>query len=208
MKKMLSTTLVAIAFAMVSTVDAKVMKSSMTRKDGSVTTSREVAIVAADVVDEQPVMDVQMPTEVQKVLSAQNLSEDEREYAVLKFQLEDTNNRIAFRKEQRAGLKYGLFGFFQVPADKKAEYDRLTSIINNLENDKKQITADMAALNVGSKFATSMKLAFLAVSAYITGSVVNQLLGGKPATLASDYVVTPVKDAIRTQYNQRFSTKK
>ncbi len=199
MKKMLSTTLVAIAFAMVSTADAKVMRrNATTQKNDVVTTSREVATVAADVVD-QPAMEVQMPTEIQKVLSAENLTEDQREYAVLLFQLEDTNARIAFRKAQRGNLKSGLFGLYRVPADKKAEYDRVTNIINNLETDKKQIQADMAKLNVGSMFATTMKLAFLAVSAYITGSIINQYFEGKPM----NYVSTQVDKGVQSIKNTR-----
>jgi hypothetical protein len=187
MKKMLSTTLVAIAFAMVSTVDAKVMA-----RKGAAPQSQKInniATASADVVD-MPAVEVQMPTEVQKALSAENLTEDEREYAVLMFQLEDTNKRIAFRQEQLKDLKLGMFSFITASKEQKEESNRITNIINKLKADKKQIEADMAALKpvVGSKFEKAMKLALLGVSAYIAASIVNKYFGGKPYTYASEQI--------------------
>ena len=172
MKKMLSTTLVAIAFAMVSTVDAKVM-----RRTGAANTASQkvnnIVVAATDLV-EASAADMPAMTEVQRTLSEQNLTEDEREYAVLEFQLLDTNNRIAFRVEQLKDLKLGMFGgLFTATKDQKAERDRLNSIITKLKADKIQIESDMAKLRpvVGDKFAKSIKLFAIGVVTTMVGSI-------------------------------------
>lgn len=185
MKKMLSTTLVAIAFAMVSTADAKVMKRA--------TASQKVnnIVVAATDLVEAPTADMPAMTEVQRTLSAQNLTEDEREYAVLEFQLLDTNNRIAFRVEQLKDLKLGMFGgLFTATKDQKAERDRLNSIIAKLKTDKTQIESDMAKLRpvVGDKFAKAVKLFAIGVVTTMVGSIAytvdQKYFGGKYSAAA------------------------
>jgi acid phosphatase family membrane protein YuiD len=182
MKKILGTTLIAVAFAMVNTVDAKVMKRAGGQK-GAVAASQDVAMTAVNAVDmsasSQDIKAAQ--NDVADVLSEDNLSADEREYATLVFQLQDTKNRIAFRKAQLADLKYGLFGFITASQETRDQRNRINKIISNLENDKKQIESDMATLKpvVGDKFVKAMWLLVAGVTVTITASFVDQYFGGK-----------------------------
>jgi hypothetical protein len=185
MKKILSTTLVAVAFAMVSTVDAKKM---VAKRDSVAETSREIVTVAAKVVD-QPTP-IQMPTEVKAVFSDKNLSADERDYAEFALKLDAIKKEIAFKEEELKGLNLGWFAFFTAPQDKKDKRDEITQRITDLKNNKKQVESDISALRpvVGDRFVKAMQLMALGISAAITASVVNTYFEGKPYAYVSEQV--------------------
>lgn len=181
MKKILSTTLVAIAFAMVSTVDAKQLtkgKTTTTRtmtqagnagkKHNVLTTKRtttgtkEVKSVETKRTSNPEVKKlndnisaaIQNPTEENKQavidsIPAKTMTDDEKELAVLKFQKEDTLNRIDYRKSELRSLS-GWFDFIRLSAEEKAEKakkaEKINNIIKNLEKDLASIEKNIASL--------------------------------------------------------------
>jgi len=202
MKKILGTTLIAVAFAMVNTVDAKVVNRG---QKGAVTVAQNVAEAAVEAVDSSK----SSPKDVKAaqnsagdVLSAENLSADEREYAVSAFRLQDIKNTIAFRKKQIEDLKLGWFGgLFSATKDQREERDRLNQMISDLENDKKQIESDMATLKpvVGSRFVKAVQLMALGVVVTMTAAFINDYLEGglrKKAGEIYEYGKTQVGEVV------------
>lgn len=135
MKKILSTALVAIAFATVSTVDAK----RMVRKGGkaSVATVLEVSKSA----EENPTRENK--NELETALNEEANTEAKQEtidYAVRKDQLEDG---IKLVQQRIKDLNYGWFGF-GTDAETKKAHKAASDRLHDLKNELKDVNAKLA----------------------------------------------------------------
>jgi len=152
MKNIMNTTLVAVAVAIafVGSVDARaVRRSTMAPK------SQEQAIEILEIA-EKAVEDKNKANELVDVLNPANMTENQREIAVLKMQEKDTVDSITFRENELKNIGYGWFDFGAT--EKKEKYTRTNQIIAGLKKDLASIRADIKELEpaVGRSWVSAL----------------------------------------------------
>ncbi len=166
MKKMLSTTLVAIAFAMVSTVDAKVMRRAGTAKP--TTMAQEVRETTQEV--------VMNPTQKNVSEAVDMLANDKAGIAIAEKkakELEVANQRTLVTSLGKKGLIWD-----SRTEEEKQAHKNASEKLAKLEQELKDIKADNETVKkeVGINYYNAMTGTFVAVLAAATISVLDDIL--------------------------------
>jgi hypothetical protein len=152
MKKILGTTLVAVAFAMVNTVDAKVMKKRVEMK------GKSEVFAASKNTQENPTKENK--NELVATLNEEANTEAKQEtidYTIRKQQLEDG---IKLIKERMKDLNYRWFAFW-TDSDQKKAYQAAADRLNDLEKELSDVNKQLNEnkKETGSMWTSAVNLA-------------------------------------------------